>query len=178
MRHCKGQDEETDWVLTQWEVVLQDLRGDYQKLVGRVDWASKLWLLECFREADHLDWHAPMLKSLDLEYHNLNQTKGLYYGLLEEGRVPRLTTDTFIQRAMNQAPKNTRAHGRSELVKHLLGSWSGTDSDQVTTSERLFPPYVINWSIFQVRGRAPFPMPDPFKTYIEDVRTHLQSVIA
>jgi hypothetical protein len=28
-----------------------------------------------------------------------------------------------------------------------------------------------------VRGRAPFPMPDPFKTYLEDVRTHLDSVI-
>ena len=34
--HCKGQDEETDWVLTQWASVLHDLRGDYQKLVGRV----------------------------------------------------------------------------------------------------------------------------------------------
>ena len=178
MQYCKGQDEETDWVLTQWEALLRDLRGDYQKLVGRVDWASKLWLLECFREAERLDWHDPMLKSLDLEYHNLNQTKGLFYGLLEEGRVPRVTTDTLIGLAMDQAPKNTRAYGRSELVKYLLGSWSGSDSDQFADSERLFPPYVINWSIFQVRGRAPFPMPDPFKTYIEDVRTHLQSEIA
>ena len=37
--HCQAQDEETDWVLTQWEAVLRDLRGDYVKLVGRVDWA-------------------------------------------------------------------------------------------------------------------------------------------
>ncbi len=178
MRHCKGQDEETDWVLAEWEAVLRDLRGDYQKLVGRVDWASKLWLLESFREAEHLDWGDPMLKSLDLEYHNLNQKKGLYYGLLEEGRVPRLTTDTFIQLAMDQAPKNTRAHGRGELVKHLLGFWAGTDSDQFANTERLFPPYVINWSIFQVRGRAPFAMPDPFMTYGDDVRAHIQSVRA
>ena len=47
--HCHGQDEETDWVLAQWERVLNDLRGDYRELVGRVDWASKLWLLESFR---------------------------------------------------------------------------------------------------------------------------------
>ncbi|HEY5627550.1 MAG TPA: proteasome accessory factor PafA2 family protein, partial [Nitrospira sp.] len=32
----RGQDEETDWVLDQWASVLQDLRGDYEKLVGRV----------------------------------------------------------------------------------------------------------------------------------------------
>jgi proteasome accessory factor A len=34
---------------------------------------------------------------------------------------------------------------------------------------------VINWSIFQLRGQAPFPMPDPFKTYVQEVRTHLQT---
>lgn len=178
VQHYRGQDEETDWVLAQWASVLHDLRGDYQKLVGRVDWASKLWLLDCFREEEQVDWTDPVLKSLDLEYHNLNPAKGLYHGLLEEGRVPRVTTDTLIELAMDQAPKNTRACGRGELVKHLLGSWAGTDSDQFENPERLFPPYVINWSIFQVRGRAPFPMQDPFKTYIDDVRSHLQNVIA
>jgi proteasome accessory factor A len=177
LQHCKGQDEETDWVLAQWASVLHDLHGDYQQLVGRVDWASKLWLLESFREAEHLDWDDPMLKSLDLEYHNLNQEKGLYYGLLEEGRVPRLTTDALVRIAMEEAPKNTRAYGRSALVKHLLNVRSGSESDHLAQSDRLFPLYVINWSIFQVRGRAPFPMPDPFRTYVEDVQTHLESVI-
>lgn len=177
VRHCKGQDEETDWVLAQWASVLHDLRGDYQKLVGRVDWASKLWLLECFREAEHVDWADPMLKSLDLEYHNLNHAKGLYYGLLEEGRAPRVTTDRLIHLATETAPKNTRAYGRSELVRHLLHELPASAADQSPAPDGLFPPYVINWSIFQVRGHAPFPMPDPFKTYLEDVRTHLKSVI-
>ncbi len=176
-RHYKGQDEETDWVLAEWASVLQDLRGDYEKLVGRIDWASKLWLLECFREAEHADWTDPMLKSLDLEYHNLNRAKGLYQGLLEEGRVPRVTTDSLIQLAMDTPPKNTRAYGRGELVKHLLNERSVSVADQFPTPDGLFPSYVINWSIFQVRGRAPFPMPNPFKTYLEDVRTHLDSVI-
>lgn len=177
VQHYKGQDEETDWVLEQWASVLNDLHGDYTKLVGRVDWASKLWLLESFREAEQLKWSDPMLKSLDLEYHNLNPIKGLYYGLLEEGRVPRLTTDTLINLATVQAPKNTRAYGRSELVNYLLNSRPIDEVAEVSTAEGLFPPYVINWSIFQVRGRLPFPMPDPFKTYVEDVRTHLQSAI-
>lgn len=174
----QGQDEETDWILTQWEAVLRDLRGDYQKLVGRVDWASKLWLLECFRDAEHLDWQDPMVKSLDLEYHNLNQAKGLYFGLLDEGRVPRLTTDTLIHLAMDQGPKNTRAYGRSALVRYLLGASSSPDPDSRIDPQSIFPPYVINWSIFQVRGGAPFPMPDPFKTYVEEVHAHLQSVNA
>lgn len=176
--HCKGQDDETDWVLAQWETVLQDLRGDYVKLVGRVDWASKLWLLESYREAEQADWRDPILKSLDLEYHNLHPEKGLYYGLIEEGRAPRLTTDKAVELAADHAPKNTRAYGRSELIKHLLSSGPDGESDSPRPDERYFPAYVINWSIFQVRGRSPFPMPDPFKTYAQDVRAHLDNALA
>lgn len=171
--HCAGQDEETDWVLAQWEAVLQDLRGDYARLVGRVDWASKLWLLESYREAERVQWDDPMLKSLDLEYHNLNRDKSLYDGLVEEGRVPRLTTDKAIDLAADHAPKNTRAFGRGELVKHLLACDSPSESIDLKPDERLFPAYVINWSIFQVRGRMPFPMTDPFKTYVQEIRSHL-----
>jgi len=168
-----GQDEETDWVLAQWEAVLTDLRGDYAKLVGRVDWASKLWLLESFREAEQLEWHDPTLKSLDLEYHNLRSDRGLYFGLLEEGRVPRMTTDKAIALAMEHPPRNTRAFGRGELVRHLLAAGPIAEPGGPVQDERYFPAYVINWSIFQVRGRTPFPMPDPFKTYAQDVRSHL-----
>jgi len=174
--HYRGQDDETDWVLDQWEAVLQDLRGDYTTLVGRVDWASKLWLLETFREAEQTTWADPALKSLDLEYHNLHQGKGLYYGLMEEGRVPRLTTDKAIALSMDHPPRNTRAFGRGELVRHLLACGPPDEPDDPKPEERFSPSYVINWSIFQLRGHAPFPMPDPFKTYVQEVRAHLQTV--
>ncbi|MBA5865853.1 MAG: hypothetical protein GDA67_04040 [Nitrospira sp. CR1.3] len=176
MLHCQGQDEETDWVLDQWTAALQDLRGTFEKLVGRVDWASKLWLLESFREAEKLEWTNPMLASLDLEYHNLNPEKGLYYGLLEEGRVPRLTTDKAIDLATVHPPRNTRAFGRGELIRHLLDCGPSVEDYEPKQQERYFPSYVINWSIFQVRGQAPFPMPDPFKTYVQEVRAHLSRV--
>jgi proteasome accessory factor A len=172
-RRYRGQDEETDWVLDQWASVLRDLRGDYEKLVGRVDWASKLWLLDSFREAEKLEWTDPMLKSLDLEYHNLHPGRGLYYGLVEEGRVPRLTTDRAIALAMDHPPRNTRAFGRGELVRHLLACEPSIESGESNKDERFFPSYVINWSIFQLRGQAPFPMPDPFKTYVQEVRAHV-----
>jgi proteasome accessory factor A len=171
----RGQDDETDWVLDQWEAVLQDLRGDYQALVGRVDWASKLWLLDTFREAEKMTWADPALKSLDLEYHNLHQGKGLYFGLMEEGRVPRLITDKAITLAMDHPPRNTRAFGRGELVRHLLACGPPDESADPKPEERFSPSYVINWSIFQLRGQAPFPMPDPFKTYVQEVRAHLQT---
>lgn len=171
-RHCRAQDEETDWVLAQWETVLNDLHGDYTMLVGRVDWASKLWLLESFRNAERLDWHDPWLKSLDLEYHNLHPEKGLYLGLLEEGRVTRMTTDAAVALARQHPPRNTRAFGRGEVVRHLLRA-SEPEPVEGPARERFSPQYIINWSAFQLRGRPPFPMPNPFKTYVQEVRAHL-----
>ncbi len=175
-RHCRGQDEETDWVLEEWERVLQDLRGDYTRLVGRVDWASKLWLLETYREAEGVGWDDPMLKSLDLEYHDLHRARGLYWGLLEEGKAPRFTTESAIELAKDRPPRDTRAFGRAEVVRHLLASGPPQDSEDRPIRERLAPSYVINWSAFHLRGREPFLMPDPFKTYVQEVRHHLAGV--
>ncbi len=175
IRHCKGQDEETDWVLREWESVLRDLRGDYTKLVGRVDWASKLWLLETFREVEGANWDDPWLKSLDLEYHNLHPEKGLYFGLVEEGRVPRLTTDKAVALAQEHPPRNTRAFGRGELVRHLLCSRQMSHED-AEGEDSVSPAYVINWSVFKLRGQLPFPMPNPFKTYVQEVRGHTQAI--
>ncbi|MGQ0809844.1 MAG: proteasome accessory factor PafA2 family protein [Nitrospiraceae bacterium] len=173
-KRCKGQDDETDWVLDQWEAVLEDLRGDYTTLVGRVDWATKLWLLETFRDAEKTEWDDPMLKSLDLEYHNLHRDKGLYFGLLEEGRAFRMTTDKAVELAQEHPPRNTRAFGRGELVRHLIACGPPEQPEISRPEERFTPAYVINWSIFQLRGRPPFLMPDPFKTYASEVRSHLQ----
>ena len=134
-----------------------------------------LFRSESFRDAEQLEWQDPALKSLDLEYHNLRADRGLYFGLLEEGRAPRMTTDKAITLAMEHPPRNTRAFGRGELVRHLLSAGPAQGIGDPSPGEQFFPAYVINWSIFQVNGRTPFPMPDPFKTYVQDVRTYLQS---
>ena len=66
-----------------------------------------------------------------------------------------------------------KAFGRGELVRHLLTKEWAEDLEDDTPLERRFPHYVINWSIFQLRHQPPFPMPNPFKTYVQEVRNHL-----
>ena len=110
-----------------------------------------------------------MLKSLDLEYHNLDPDRGLYFGLEQEGRAPRLTTDTMVALAQDGPPKNTRAFGRGELVRHLL-SCPGPTEEQTW---KVSPPYIINWSVIHLKGGDPFPMADPFKTYAPELRQHI-----
>ena len=153
--------------------MLSDLRHGYETLVGRIDWASKLWLLETYRNAEQLTWDDPMLKSLDLEYHNLHPDRGLCYGLEEEGRGPRLTTDKSVQLAQDHPPRNTRAFGRGELVRHLLESPTTGAEAAHNYGDHMSCEYIINWSNFKLRDAEPFSMADPFTTYVQDVRSHL-----
>ena len=116
-----------------------------------------------------------MLKSLDLEYHNLHPERGLCYGLEDEGRGPRLTTDKVVHLAQDNPPRNTRAFGRGELVRHLLANGTPEDAgdEPVDSDDRLVCDYIINWSNFKLRGTSPFIMADPFKTYVQEVRDHI-----
>jgi proteasome accessory factor A len=168
-----GQDEETDWVLVHWESVVKDLRKGYQAVVGRIDWASKLWLLENFREAENLEWDDPWLKSLDLEYHNVDPKAGLYHGMVEEGQAPRFTTNDLVDLAKRQPPRNTRAFGRAEVIRHLATKpWPDLDEEHEDQQHRRMPPYVINWSVLQIRGNSVFVMADPFRTYVQESRDY------
>src|SRR5207248_1877680 len=73
---------ETDWILREWESVLNDLERDVMICRDRVDWAAKKFLLNELQEEEKLAWSDPWLQSIDLEYHNIDLDRGLYYELL------------------------------------------------------------------------------------------------
>ena len=114
-----GSDEETDWVLREWARTLTLLASDRSQLVGQLDWVTKLWLLETFAREERVRWDDPWLASLDLEYHNIDPDRGLFFGLESEGKVFRLTTDADIQRAMTVGPCDTRGGIRGLCVRRF-----------------------------------------------------------
>ena len=116
-KHMAGADEETDWVLAQWTDTLHHLLNDRSALIGRVDWITKQWLLETFMEEEQVLWSDPWLASLDLEYHNVNPERGLYYGLEAEGKVTRICTDEEIEQARQVGPQDTRAGIRGLCIQ-------------------------------------------------------------
>jgi len=63
-----------------------------------------------------LKWDDPLLQSLDLEYHNLNPERGLYYSLRDQGSVVGLIEQTKIDDAVHRAPQDTRARIRGQAV--------------------------------------------------------------
>jgi proteasome accessory factor A len=161
-KHLSGRDEETDWILREWEYVLAGLELDPRVLADRVDWVAKRRLLEMFMEAEGLDWSADVLHSLDLEYHNVNPATGLYQGLVDAGQTHRILTDEQIDAAVTNAPANTRAHGRGEVIRRLIESRARR--------------YVIDWdSVYLDRDRY-LELKNPFHDYHKEAQRFLSKM--
>ena len=148
--HLRGRDEEGDWVLDEWRFVIDALEHDPQCLVDRVDWVAKKWLLEYFMREEGLDWQDTWIQSLDLEYHNLNAARSLYFDLYERGMVKRVVSDEQINQAITHPPVDTRASARSCVMRAL--------TDQKTR-------YQIDWDSICVGDDKFLSLDDPFLTY-------------
>jgi Pup amidohydrolase len=103
-------------VLDRWERVLEGLERDPMELSGQLDWVAKLRLLQAYRERDGLDWGDPKLRAIDLQYHDVRRTKGLYHRLAATGKVERLSSDDEVERAMMNPPEDTRAYFRGRCI--------------------------------------------------------------
>lgn len=131
MEYCDRSDEETVWLLREWESVLNDLEKDVTLCRNRVDWVAKKYLLETLRESEGLEWTDPWLQSIDLEYHNINMEDGLHYALLREGQMRRFVTEDEIKAAIFSPPETTRAYFRGRSVAKFNNEVSSIHWDEV-----------------------------------------------
>lgn len=111
-----NRDEEKDWVLREWESVLNDLTRDVMICRDRVDWAAKKFLLNQLQEEEKLAWSDPWLQSIDLEYHNIELDRGLYYELVRHDSMRRVINEDEIRHAIFSPPETTRAFFRGRAV--------------------------------------------------------------
>jgi proteasome accessory factor A len=150
-QYLAGKDAQTDWILREWEYVLAGLELDPMTLADRLDWVAKRKLFQMYMDSEGVDWKDDVLQSLDLEYHNANRETGLYYGLVQAGQMQRVTTDEAIDEAVNTPPPDTRALGRSRVIRSLLES----------KNKR----YVIDWDSIYVDRERFMDLRNPFHTY-------------
>ncbi|PYJ95998.1 MAG: peptidase, partial [Verrucomicrobia bacterium] len=78
-------DEDRQWILHEWESILNDLERDVMLARDRVDWVGKKLLLNALQEEEKLSSSDPWLQSIDLEYHSVDLERGLYYELIRQG---------------------------------------------------------------------------------------------
>jgi proteasome accessory factor A len=88
-------------------------------LVGRIDWVSKLWLIQQMDK--DTDWS--IKKKIDIRYHELS-SEGYYQQLMQVLQLAPLIGEKEIERAMRVAPSGSSAWRRGNLIRELSDSES------------------------------------------------------
>jgi proteasome accessory factor A len=103
--------------LSMWQHCMEQLEKDPLGLDRECDWVVKYRLVEAYRERHQLPLGHPRVALLDLQYHDVDRSRGIFYLLQAKGRVDRVTTDEAIEKAMDSPPETTRARLRGEFIR-------------------------------------------------------------
>ena len=127
-------EEERGWILREWESVLNDLERDVMLCRDRADWAAKKFMLNELQEEEKLQWSDPWLQAIDLEYHNIDLERGLYYELLRQGSMRRVVNEDEIRRAIFSPPETTRAFFRGRAVARFTDQIESIQWNEIVLS--------------------------------------------
>ncbi|MBO3087034.1 Pup--protein ligase [Cellulomonas dongxiuzhuiae] len=113
-----GPSPETKHLLELWERGLRALRtGDLTLVERELDWVIKYQMIERYRAKHDLELSDVRVQRLDLAYHDISRTEGLYNLLAARGLVERVTTDLDVFEATAVPPQTTRAKLRGDFVR-------------------------------------------------------------
>jgi proteasome accessory factor PafA2 len=130
-RYGADADDATTEILREWESVVSRLDEDPMLLAGELDWVAKLRLLEGFRDRDGLDWAAPRLHAVDLQYADIRPDKGLYHKLVGRGSMRTLIDPQRAVWAVDHPPTDTRAFFRGECLRRYPDAVAAASWDSV-----------------------------------------------
>jgi proteasome accessory factor A len=107
-----------DRVLDLWERTLRAVAEDKLALIDtEIDWAIKLKLLDRYSVKHKLGFADPRIAQLDLAYHDIRRSRGVFSLLERRGLAARVTTDPAIFRAKAVPPQTTRAKLRGDFIR-------------------------------------------------------------
>ena len=132
------EDRQTRNVMAMWGQALADTAAirhasDDERLAlhaeaGRVEWLLKWQLLEKMRRRlGGAEWNDPRLAAIDLSWAALDPARSIYAKVASH--TERIVDDAQLDHAASNAPENTRAWLRAELVRRfpeqiVAASWS------------------------------------------------------
>ncbi len=149
--------------LTMWEHVLTQIERDPLELRREVDWVTKYHLVEGYRAKHGLELADPRLALIDLQYHDVNRQRGLFYKMQARDMVERICVDADIAQAVEYPPQTTRARLRGEFIRRA--------------KERKRD-YTVDWVHLKLNDQAQRTVlcKDPFKAYDERVEKLIDSL--
>ncbi len=149
--------------LEMWTHVMEGIETDPMTLHREVDWVTKRHLVEGYRERHDLPLSSPRLALLDLQYHDINRERSVFYRMQRRGLVERAVTDAHIAEAMETPPQTTRARLRGEFIRRA--------------KERKRD-YTVDWVHLKLNDQAQRTVlcKDPFKSHDERVEKLIESL--
>jgi proteasome accessory factor A len=155
-------DTTTKDVLARWTDVLTKLESDPMQLGRELDWVIKRQLIDNFMNRHRLSWRDPKVSLLDLQYHDIRPDKGVYYRLIANDHVDRITDDDTIEQAKHVPPQTTRARLRGEFIRQA--NLKGKD-------------YRVDWVYLKLNDpeRETILCKDPFQSHDERVERLIRS---
>ncbi len=162
-RDKHGLDDQESQALDMWERMLTTLADDPFKLDREVDWVIKHKVIESYRERHDLSLSSPEVALVDLQYHDINRKRSLFYRMQDKGMVDRMCTDEEIERAIDEPPQRTRAKLRGDFIK---------------AAKEKRRDFTVDWVHLKVNDNAQRTVlcKDPFKHSDERVRKLIESL--
>ena len=149
--------------LGMWEQALTTIEKDPLGQDREADWVIKYKLIEAYRERHGLELTDPKVALLDLQYHDINRNRGVFYRMQDRGMVERICDDTEIAEAIDTPPQTTRARLRGEFIKKA--------------KERKRD-YTVDWVHLKLNDQAQRTVlcKDPFRSHDERVEKLIASL--
>jgi proteasome accessory factor A len=149
--------------LVMWEHCLTQIERDPLGLDRECDWVIKHKLIEGYRQKHDLALSDPRVSLIDLQYHDVNRARGLFYKMQARGLVERVCDDYDIDVALDVPPQTTRARLRGEFIRRA--------------KERKRD-YTVDWVHLKVNDQAQRTvlLKDPFKARDERVEKLIASL--
>lgn len=100
-----------------WERTLKaGESGDWSLIDTEIDYAIKSKLLSRYQNKHQLSYSDPKLAMIDLSYHDLDRSRGLFYLLEKRNQAIRVSTDEEVEIAKISPPQTTRAKLRGDFI--------------------------------------------------------------
>ena len=151
-------------VLDLWERGLRALEsGDLTLVERELDWVIKKRLIERYQAKHGLTLDDPRIARLDLAYHDISRTEGLYNLLAARGMVDRVVTDLEIFESTAVPPQTTRAKLRGDFVR---------------AAQEARRDYTVDWVHLKLNDQAQRTVlcKDPFRNVDERVERLIESM--
>jgi proteasome accessory factor A len=151
-------------VLDLWERTLLAVEtGDLDAVGREIDWVIKLQMISAYRAKNAMPMTHPRVAQLDLAYHDIRRSRGLYYLLERRGRVDRVAGDVAIFEAKSLPPQTTRARLRGEFIRR---------------AQERRRDFTVDWVHLKLNDQAQRTVlcKDPFRSHDERVEKLIQSM--